>query len=1007
MALSLSLSLSLPSPDNKASRGYADILSERTKAGRKAKAETPEPASAGSSRSYASRRHYAAEASPFKSVERGTRSTAKARGSAASTPSNLNSSSAISQNDSPRFSNTFKEARKAVCDLYTIWRHEFEEKQIQPASASKADAKPKVSKTARQDPRRTDDGKLELPPNAVEYLSSTVEELQEEAKYLGGALEAYHKGIVQLLDRNKGRVDVEAMNKKSLREKGAPLESLKSDREDKLGKQASEAAVRRLERSLEESQAKYSDAVRKIAECQNAIGDRDADLRRAEVELEERSAREKALGAKCDALASQLEEESNRSSEALRELQRSQGSKDGQTDAVIKSIQESLEQKTRQCSDLQKELTGAMETAATRGNEVDRLRAEVRRRDDEAGRKLELTLGEVETLKRRCAELSDSSSRGKEESEGKLRAYQETIEAQGAERDALEGELRRSREEAVAKGREVDRLAAEEKKFEALRGDVSARMREIQGLNESLSSALREIDGAEQLAAVLTKDINEALGNYAEDVLSGKTPRGIASSRNPFDLPRKAGKWEDEKEGGEPKADPVPKSLDRIIGSNGGPALAAAAAERRATEDVQSGEAGAAEALASLLSDLGIVAESAKADPASAVASQVRDLKSQVEELKAGARQREVEILDMEAQTKELQGKLMRAQQELDETRFHPEVSIGSAVASPSRSRSHTVDNAAFKEHSSLSENPAMMINDNEDIEFSSSDEEEAGGDTSRRSSQFKRGSKSMFSRQNSKQITDGIAEDLRTENDSLRVKLTQTELENEALQRKLKEKEREMGKQTTREMETIRRASAVYDTQTVPGQKGFWKGKRGRGNSKGNGEEMQTLVADLTARYSDLSLKFAEKCTEADELKHQLKRKDVEIVALKEIYAIPDILEQNNNIWVSFRVFIPGDDDKGVPTCLLVGTDGIYIPHWQDQQFYDYTTIAKFEVRDNEFVFWALTSESRKLNEVNLFCNAVLPNAILSSIQSAIKVKLDVHNTATSSIRVVSQESE
>ena len=75
--------------------------------------------------------------------------------------------------------------------------------------------------------------------------------------------------------------------------------------------------------------------------------------------------------------------------------------------------------------------------------------------------------------------------------------------------------------------------------------------------------------GAEQLAAVLTKDINEALGNYAEDVLSGKTPRGIASSRNPFDLPRKAGKWEDEKEGGEPKADPVPKSLDRIIGSNG------------------------------------------------------------------------------------------------------------------------------------------------------------------------------------------------------------------------------------------------------------------------------------------------------------------------------------------------------------------------------------------------------------------------------------------------------
>ena len=101
-----------------------------------------------------------------------------------------------------------------------------------------------------------------------------------------------------------------------------------------------------------------------------------------------------------------------------------------------------------------------------------------------------------------------------------------------------------------------------------------------------------------------------------------------------------------------------------------------------------------------------------------------------------------------------------------------------------------------------------------------------------------------MFLRQNSNQITEGIAEDLRIENDSLRIKLTQVELEKEGLTHQLKEKEREIGKQTTREMETIRRASVMYDSKAQSSQKGFWQGKRNRGSS--NAEDMQVCIVSI-----------------------------------------------------------------------------------------------------------------------------------------------------------------
>ena len=649
----------------------------------------------------------------------------------------------------------------------------------------------------------------------------------------------------------------------------------------------------------------------------------------------------------------------------------------------------------------------------------------VQAKEEEAGSQLALTRSDVEKLSKEYRDLTESIGVSEEANARKLEESLQTIQRQASECEALKQSLANAEEESskirqTSYERENEILVLKEKgeEYDAMRKvrtspssppcplspllpnpcaivtdsdrvrlshghqDVEQKIKEIQSLNESLSSALANIDGDHHLAGILTKDINKGLQNYIDDIIECKTPRSIAGIANPFTLAEEGG--------------PKP-SLDQILGSNGSGGVATSPKAEEGGE------------------------KASESEEILALRSKMAELSRSRREALVQMQQREKDFAnsdranrDLKAEISDLQKKMAALQSELDATRLHPsaEISIGSVVASPSRSRSHTVDNAVFKEHSSLSEPPQMMINENEDIEFSSSGEDddsahgdrENGGRSSNsliraHSSPTTRAKSGIFTRQNSNRITEGIAEDLRVECDSLRIKLTQIELENEALNRKLKEKEKEIGKQTTREMETIRRASAVYDTQaTNLTQKGFWKGKR-RSNS--NTEEMQTLVSDLTGRYSDLSLKYAEKCSEADELKHQLKRKDVEMSALRDEYAIPEILEQNNNIWVSFRVFIPGDDEKGVPTCLLVGTDGIYIPRWLEQQFYDYTTIAKFEVRDNEFVFWALTAGSRKLNEVNLYCNAVLPSAILSSLQAAIKVKLDVHNTATSSIKV------
>ena len=237
----------------------------------------------------------------------------------------------------------------------------------------------------------------ELPSNAVEYLQNTVSELQEEASFLQSTMEAYHNGMMTLLEKNKG-LDVEAINKKNLREKGVPLESLKTSRTEKLDLQANTEAMKRAEKRLADSQEKYSTAVAQVCELQNRVSSSDYHLKQAKMELEEKSKAEKMLRSKCVSLAAQLEEESSRSSEALRELQLSQGSKDDQIDGLIKSIQSRLDSKSNQCRELEEKLARSQIERAESENEVKDLKKRMLTQEEEAGKKLELTLSDVEKM---------------------------------------------------------------------------------------------------------------------------------------------------------------------------------------------------------------------------------------------------------------------------------------------------------------------------------------------------------------------------------------------------------------------------------------------------------------------------------------------------------------------------------------------------------------------------------------------------------------------------------
>ena len=226
---------------------------------------------------------------------------------------------------------------------------------------------------------------------------------------------------------------------------------------------------------------------------------------------------------------------------------------------------------------------------------------------------------------------------------------------------------------------------------------MEQKIKEIQDLNASLSSALTKIDGAHHLAGILTKDINKGLQNYIDDIIECKTPRSIAGITNPFTAASEGG--------------PKP-SLDQILGSNG-------SGRGVTSPKVEDGreEASESEEILTLRSKM---VELARSRSEALVQMQQRE-KDFADSKRANR--------ELKAEISALQKKMATIQSELDAMHLHPsaEISIGSVVASPSRSRSHTVDNAVFKEHSSLSEPPQMMIDENEDIEFSSSGEDDDG----------------------------------------------------------------------------------------------------------------------------------------------------------------------------------------------------------------------------------------------------------------------------------------
>ena len=363
--------------------------------------------------------------------------------SSTSTPHTA-TSSGLELQESPRFSNTFKEARRAVCDLYTIWKHEYDEKEKQlhqQPSSSNAENEDKGRKGGMgkyEDKRKfsNDDGKLELSSKAVEYLQETIKHLEEETAYMQVSMDAFHKGMISVMDKNKG-VDIESINKKSLREKGVPLKELKTSRTE-LHKEEKD---RDLEKKLEESQKKYSDVVAQLCEAQNKISEQDLDLRSILGELEDAKRQRKALSEKCVSLNSQLDEEVNRSSETLKELQKSQGSKDGQVQSLIDGMQSRLDSKSQQCNDLQDELAHFKEDQELYKKEIANLKKEMQTKEEESGKKLELTRSDVERLNMEYKALKDSISLEDEETSLKLEAALDTIKRQASECENLKDAL--------------------------------------------------------------------------------------------------------------------------------------------------------------------------------------------------------------------------------------------------------------------------------------------------------------------------------------------------------------------------------------------------------------------------------------------------------------------------------------------------------------------------------------------------------------------------------------
>ena len=899
-------------------------------------------------------------------------------------------------------------AKKAARDAHVAWRDGLDEheRNVRRERGWTMRASPSAVSPS---PSRREDKDKRLDPGAEKAIEDRLEQLQEDVQFFEGNLDAFYQALNYFMQRDASFGGQDAAANAGRRADPPPAES--------------GAKVKRLMAKLEESRRECSDMASALEEANVTIATKQDALERAMGDVEDLATKESFLASKCEALALELD--------ACSKVNKGAGEEDGAgktEDAneserardALRELESQLRDATAARDDLQRRLTErdaetAKETAKLLAmQEASETQESLHKSELEKARKQSSSLAkEFESLQAALAEMRSSQKAADASSQ------KESIVREGLARD----------------------LDRERARVTAMNAQVGEELAHIASLNAAVSGVLRDSVDASQLLSDIDDDLGIQIHGAVDELLAASRA-SLATGREGIavasDVAAGVGDAGGSGGGG---------------GEGGGASLFSDKGGIGAKPKVSWGTRSAIgeergrmqDLLRSFVSSLTQVEPSLSPGfyPASYKESAVergkdkegdkekgrkgddyigrmthvfdqtiawaKGLNSAKGDLEAANLAMEEKCTQYESKCQELERKLIKAREEAEEREREWGIGggtgEGAALALPKgkalrksmssidamplvpspRARTRTFDNAAFQEHSSFGSSK-VTFDDNVDIAFSSSseDSDEDGGEGSGS------GGEAIFSRQASTRshANSEILDHIVADNEVLKLKVSQLELELKTCNNKLKEKEKEIGKQSAREMETIRRASVVYDTQNLS-QKGFWnKGNRTK-QSKTN-EEMQALVADVTSRYSELSLKYAEACSECDEAKHKFRRTELELKALKEQYSIPDVLE-DFSAWVSFRILVPGEgSEEFVTSALIVGTDGICIP-WglKGQHFFHYTCIAKFEVRDNEFAFLVLTNDSRKLQEMTIHCNVVVSHAILHSISQAIKQKL------------------
>ena len=137
--------------------------------------------------------------------------------------------------------------------------------------------------------------------------------------------------------------------------------------------------MERMEKRIADLQQSHARALRQLDQSQStAIAGKDSSIKDLELRLEESERSGRGLGAKCQSLQKELEEESGRSTKAIRDLEVSLGSKGSEMASLVETMRKSLESKTQQCNDLRSDLSKLQAERASSENQIEKLKKEVR-----------------------------------------------------------------------------------------------------------------------------------------------------------------------------------------------------------------------------------------------------------------------------------------------------------------------------------------------------------------------------------------------------------------------------------------------------------------------------------------------------------------------------------------------------------------------------------------------------------------------------------------------------